>query len=402
MKPIVVHVLSVSALVAAGLALAAAPAQAVPPTSTSIGFTSSPTVQVGTPSTLVVTVTAADGVTQPVGGVVFTNLAGVNLGSSSTARGGSISSSTATLLWFPNQATTYSFNATFYPTDSALLSSSVTVTPFTVRATPSGLPVAIAATQMYNGIPTTMTATVFPSTLTGSVAFTRNGNGLSPSMPIVNGSASYTFTPTSLGWQEFGVSFTASNSPGTQGVATQWVNVLAPLGTDDISLNPTPTSLSNGQSAVINPTTIAGATPVLSVSGGCTLSGNKITAIAGTGACTVTGNSPSTGAYLAALETWTIPLTPGTQTAARTAPTSGNMKVGATLRLAHRTVTTNAGQPVIWRITSGKSHCSLTTTGSGRTTLRLESRGTCKVRASAAAITGQWAALVVPRGYTAK
>jgi hypothetical protein len=217
----------------------------------------------------------------------------------------------------------------------------------------------------------------------------------------VNGSATFAFTPSGLGWHEFAVNFTASNSPA-QGVATQWVNLLPPLGTDDITLNPTPVSLANGQSVVLNPTTTAGAPSALTAAGPCTLAGNTLSATSGSGTCTVTGTSWSTGGYLGTQETWAIALTPGTQTAAITAPRSGTVKVGATITLAQRTVTTNAGQPVVWRITSGKSRCSLTTASSGRTALRLDARGACKVRASAPAVSGQWGPLTVNRTYTAK
>ena len=133
--------------------------------------------------------------------------------------------------------------------------------------------------------------------------------GTGPSVPVVNGSASQTFTPTGRGWQQFIVSFTATNSPGTQGAASQWVNVLPPLGTDDISLIPALTTMYRYQKATLTATTVAGAPVTLTAAGGCTLTGAVLTATANSGTCVVTGTSPSTGGYLGTTETWTIALT---------------------------------------------------------------------------------------------
>lgn len=202
----------------------AVPAHAVP--STSIAFTASPIAKIGEYNLLTVSITSSDGVTQPEGGVVFRNQNGEVVGTAGTGRGSSVANAIATLPWWPTQLTTYSFTAQYNAAPGVSLSGSSTSEPFTILATPSGQNVSMSAPQMYLGVPATMSATVYPATLEGSVGFTGNGWGLGPSVPITSGGAKFSFTPGSLGWQQFGVSFTSTNVAGAQGQVAQWVNVL--------------------------------------------------------------------------------------------------------------------------------------------------------------------------------
>ncbi len=351
----------VAAATAVTMSVLAAPSSSAASVTSSISFTSGATAQIGSYNWLSVAIGTSDGSTRPSGGVQFFNTDGQLVGSASTSASGT-AGATASIPWVPTEEKTYSFNATFI-SDNANVSGSSTSVPITIQATPNGQVVSIAATQMYQGIPTTLVATVYPSTLQGSVAFSVNElkYGTGPSVPIVNGSASQTFIPTGRGWQQFIVSFTASNAPGVQGATSQWVNVLPPLGTDDISLSPTPTTLANGQSVDIIATTTAGAAATLTAAGGCTLVGDTLTATAGSGTCTVTGTSPSTGGYLGVTETWPVTLTAGRQTATISAPASGNLKVGRTVTLSKSSQRTNAGQRITWKVTKGAKVCSVKT-----------------------------------------
>jgi len=298
-----------AAIVAAPLALAA-PAASIPALTSAISWTTGPTAQIGVYNWLSVAISSSDGATRPSGGVQFFTTDGTLMGQASTSPSGT-AGATASIPWIPTQERTYSFTATFRSENPAMTGTSTSV-PITIQATPNGQVVQIAAPQMYQGIPATLTATVVPSTLQGSVAFSVNEAqyGVGPSVPIVNGTASQTFTPTMRGWQQFIVSFTATNSPGTQGAAGQWVNVLPPLGTDDITLSPTLTTMKRYQKAQLLATTTAGAPVTLTATGGCTLVGDILTATKPSGTCVVTGTSPSTGGYLGTTETWTIQLTP--------------------------------------------------------------------------------------------
>jgi hypothetical protein len=392
------RILIAAATALAALGLAAPPAHAA--TATSISFTSATTAQIGTYNWLSVSVGSADG-TRPEGGVQFFNSAGQIVGTASTSPSGA-NGATASIPWVPTQQTTYTFTATFLPSNPAL-ASSTTGAPITVQATPNGQLVSIAATQMYKGVPTTLTATVFPSTLTGSVAFSANYavDGISPSLPLVNGTASYTFTPGSTGWQQFIVSFTSTTNPVVQGAVSQWVNVLLPLGTDDISLNPQPATMANGTTITLNATTVGGGASTLTAAGGCTLAGTLLTATTGNGLCTVTGTSAASGAYLGATESWPIALVPGTQTATIVAPKSGTVRVGRTITLASSSARTNAGKKVSWAVVTGASRCQLSVS-SGRVRLTFAKSGTCSVRGSAPAIAGEWNAYRVSRTYNAR
>jgi len=200
------------------------PADAV--TSASIEFTAYPTAKIGEYNCLTVSITSSDGVTQPEGGVVFRNGAGEIIGSATTGRGSSVANAVATLPWWPTQQISYVFTAEYNVAPGVPLTGSTTSSAISILATPSGQNVSMTAPQMYLGVPATMTATVYPASLQGSVGFTGNGWGLGPSVAIVNGGARFSFTPGSLGWQEFGVSFTSTNVAGAQGQVAQWVQVL--------------------------------------------------------------------------------------------------------------------------------------------------------------------------------
>ncbi len=302
-------VLILATVVAVGTALVAPPASSVPAASSGISFTSGTLARIGEYNWLSVAIGTSTG-TRPSGAVQFFNTDGAIVGTASTSASGT-SGATASIPWFPTEERTYSFNATFISDNPAVTGSSTTV-PFTVFATPSGQPLSISVPQLYQGIPATIVATVYPSSLEGSVGFSVNEAkyGVGPSVPVVKGLATQTFTPTMRGWNQFIASFTATNSPGTQGAVGQWVNVLPPIGTDDITLIPAVSSLYRYQKVAFTVSTTAGAPVTLTATGGCVLDGTILTATKKSGTCVVTGTSPSTGGYLGTTESWTIALTP--------------------------------------------------------------------------------------------
>lgn len=297
---------------AVALATVAAPpaATAISSYSSSISWTTPATAAIGVANRLTVSIGTTAPDVRVSGGVQFFSTDGTFMGQASTTPSGA-TGATASIVWVPTQERTYSFTATFRSENPAITGSTTSV-PITIQATPNGQWVQIAAPQMYQGFPATLTATVVPSTLQGSVAFSVNEAryGVGPSVPIVNGAATQTFTPTMRGWQQFIVSFTATNSPGTQGAAGQWVNVLPPIGPDDITLSPTLTTMKRYQKAQVLATTISGAPVTLTATGGCTLVGDILTATRPSGTCVVTGTSPDNAGYFGTTESWTIALTP--------------------------------------------------------------------------------------------
>jgi hypothetical protein len=297
---------------AVALATVAAPpaATAISSYSSSISWTTPATAAIGVANRLTVSIGTTAPDVRVSGGVQFFSTDGTFMGQASTTPSGA-TGATASIVWVPTQERTYSFTATFRSENPAITGSTTSV-PITIQATPNGQWVQIAAPQMYQGFPATLTATVVPSSLQGSVAFSVNEAryGVGPSVPIVNGAATQTFTPTMRGWQQFIVSFTATNSPGTQGAAGQWVNVLPPIGPDDITLSPTLTTMKRYQKAQVLATTISGAPVTLTATGGCTLVGDILTATRPSGTCVVTGTSPDNAGYFGTTESWTIALTP--------------------------------------------------------------------------------------------
>jgi hypothetical protein len=143
------------------------------------------------------------------------------------------------------------FTAQYNVAPGISLTGSTTPSDFSILATPSGQNVSMSAPQMYLGIPATMTATVYPSTLQGSVGFTANGWGLGPSVPIAGDGATFSFTPGSLGWQQFGVSFTSTNVAGAQGQVAQWVNVLPASALPQSPMAPSTSTIANPSSALV-------------------------------------------------------------------------------------------------------------------------------------------------------
>jgi hypothetical protein len=285
-------------------------ATAISSYSSSISWTTPATAAIGVANRLTVSIGTTAPDVRVSGGVQFFSTDGTFMGQASTTPSGA-TGATASIVWVPTQERTYSFTATFRSENPAITGSTTSV-PITIQATPNGQWVQIAAPQMYQGFPATLTATVVPSSLQGSVAFSVNEAryGVGPSVPIVNGAATQTFTPTMRGWQQFIVSFTATNSPGTQGAAGQWVNVLPPIGPDDITLSPTLTTMKRYQKAQVLATTISGAPVTLTATGGCTLVGDILTATRPSGTCVVTGTSPDNAGYFGTTESWTIALTP--------------------------------------------------------------------------------------------
>lgn len=302
-------ILAASAVALAALA-ATPPATAVSAYTSSISWTTAPTATIGVANRLSVSIGTTAPDIRVSGGVQFFSTDGTFMGQASTTPSGD-TGATASIVWVPTQERTYSFTATFRSENPAITGTTTSV-PITIQATPNGQWVQIAAPQMYQGFPATLTATVVPSTLQGSVAFSVNDArfGIGPSVPVTNGTASQTFTPTMRGWQQFIVSFTATNAPGVQGAAGQWVNVLPPIGPDDITLSPTLTTMKRYQKAQLLATTISGAPVTLSAAGGCTLVGDILTATKPSGTCVVTGTSPDNAGYYGTTETWTIQLAP--------------------------------------------------------------------------------------------
>ena len=214
-------VLIACALSGAGLVTLAPAASA----STSVvSIQAPPLAALGQYNWLSASVTSSDG-SRPSGGVQFLNAAGQVIATAGLSPGESAGTATASAPWVPTQLTDYSFTAVFQSTAPGM-SGAVTSQPTTITTTPNGSLVQLAALPMTVGVPSTLVATVYPSSLLGSVSFGVNGFPMSASIPIAHGTASFTFTPRGVGWQRFDVSFTVLGKPDQFGAVSQWVNVV--------------------------------------------------------------------------------------------------------------------------------------------------------------------------------
>ncbi len=387
------------------------PAVTITQVSTTTTISTPNTAPLGQPTKVLVTVQSqSPSAYNPTGQVVVRNANGAVLQTMGLTRGPGTGQSFAYFWWTPTQAGTYFFIATYNGDTNAITS----VSPQdTIIATPSGNTISIAAPPvMTQGQPVTLTATVFPVGTQGSVGFTVNGSPISASIPInASGQASFLWTPNVVGRITLGASYTTNQ--GGSGSTSEQVTVNAgPVQRDVITLvqpgfgpwNPNGTyTMANGSSFAFQASTLSGAGVTLSETGPCQVSGLTLTVPVGSGQCNLVASSPGGNGYAAVQQGYTVSLIPGTQTAALAAPNSGNFSKGRTIRLQNPAQgTTNAGQNVNWRITSGENRCRLRYPSSGAVNLQLRRAGRCNVVARAPGVAGQWNQFRLERSYRAR
>jgi hypothetical protein len=89
------------------------------------------------------------------------------------------------------------------------------------------------------------------------------------------------------------------------------------------------------------------------------------------------------------------------QTAQVRTQASGRYRVGDTLLLAARPVTTDAGVTMRWRVTAESRNVCTVRTENGRTTVTLRTRGSCEVAGSAPAPSPEYSPYRIQRTYRA-
>lgn len=370
------------------------------------------TATLGQSTTVNVTVTSNGGSQYvPPGQVRLTDANGaqyalMNLTQSSTA-----GQSFAYYRWTPKTAGTYYFIATYVPSVGSLATSSVSIQD-AVIATPSGNTISISAPPTLSvGTPVTLVATVYPSNVQGSVGFNVNGNWISPSIPIKNGQASFSWTPTSAGQVTLGASYTTNN--GGSGSTSEVVTVTAPTAADVITLvqpgwgawaNGGSYNMGNGSNFTFQASTLSGAPVTLSETGPCVVSGLNLQVNSGSGVCNMKATSPGGNGYAGVTYNYTVNLVPGVQTATLSAPVSGRYKVGRVLVLeSPNQQDTNAGQNISWKVKkAGKKYCQLLYPNTGAVTLKIKGKGTCTVIGKAPGVAGQWLKFQTARNYTGR
>jgi hypothetical protein len=272
--------------------------------------------QVGTPTTMIVTVAPTAGNYQPTGTVTITNGAGTTYGTAALEPYGS-GLSYATFSWNPPSVGTYNFTATYNQTAGALASSSTDST--NVLATVPLVTLRVP-TQFTVGEPVPLSAVVNNSpNFTGSAGFSIiNGNtpnyiggsvGLNPS-----GVATTAWTPSITGYQV--VQANVSNTGNTvSGVATQAISVASPGAPDPMSVSApnlgtlrvnVPVTANSGARLPVSTQSGSGAAVNLSESGPCFLQASTLVVPSGRGTCTLTAASPGGNGFSSNSATFVI------------------------------------------------------------------------------------------------
>ena len=366
--------------------------------------------KIGTAVQITVTVSSAGGSSySPPGTVVVRDANGATVQTMGLTPGPGPGQSYAYWRWTPKTAGTFYFVATYQPASGAQATGSTSAQD-AIIATPSGNSISLTAPPtMAVGSPVTLTATVFPTTVQGTVGFTLNGSPISAAVPIVNGIATFQWTPNVAGQVTLGASYTTNQ--GGSGSTTDVVTIAAtPAQNDAITLvqpgwGPWAANgsypMGNGSTFTFQASTLSGAPVTLGITGPCTVSGLTLTVNAGSGQCNMTAASPGGNGYGAVTYGYTIALVPGIQTADISAPPSGRFKVGRVLVLESPGQTdTNAGQNIRWKIKKkGRSNCKLLYPDNGSVTLRIQKKGECTVIGSAPGVAGQWQPFKTARKY---
>jgi len=368
------------------------------------------TAQIGVPTQITVTVQSTSPSSyQPTGTVVVRDGNGavvVTMGlTPSTANGQSF----AYWRWTPPSVGTFLFQAAYSGDASALTSTSAVDL---VSATPSGNTISLTSPGTLTvGVPTTLIATVVPSNTVGSVGFTYNGTPISASVPLVNGVATFVWTPAVAGNAVLGANYMTNG--GRSGSTTDNVTIVAgPASKDVITLTQpgygtwAPNgvyTLGNGTTFTFQASTLSGAPVTLTETGPCQVSGLTLVIDTGTGSCNLVASSKGGPGYAPVQQGYTVNMTLGQQTAALAAPNNGRFSTGQTIRLQNPAQgSTNAGQNVTWRVVNSGNRCRLVYPNNGAVNVRLVRSGQCTVVARAAAVPNAWQAFELRRTYTAR
>lgn len=369
--------------------------------------------KLGQAVTITATVTSSGGSQyNPPGQVVITDANNATIKTMGLTNGPGNGQSYAYFSWTPQTAGSYIFKATYVPATGSLATASTSIQD-TIIATPSGSPISISAPPTLNqGTPATLKASVYPSNTQGSVGFTINGNPISASIPLVNGVATYTWTPNVSGQVTLGASYTTNT--GGSGSTSEVVTInAAPAAADVITLvqpgwgawgNGGTYNMGNGANFTFQASTLSGSPVTLSENGPCVVNGLNLQVNSGSGNCVMKASSAGGNGYSPVTYTYNINLVPGQQTATVSAPVSGRYKVGRVLVLeSPNQQDTNAGQNINWNVKkAGKKFCQILYPSTGAVTLKIKGKGTCTVIGSAPGVPGQWLKFQTARQYTGR
>jgi hypothetical protein len=226
---------------------------------------------------------------------------------------------TTTLPWTPNGNGPLPILATYAPGTSANSGSVSPISQPNITREDSIVAMRWPAT-LYVNQPTVLQAVLGAGIPQGSVAFYMDGNGISGSIPTVNGVASLQWTPPVGGVHNISVAFT-SNTPipgmGSSGSSLQSVNIQPAKAQDNITVDPptmpawsiaAPIVMKAGSNLTLAGTAVSGSTVVFSEQGPCYINGSVLYAPSA-GSCQITAVSPGNVTLNPTTETYTVTVT---------------------------------------------------------------------------------------------
>ena len=269
-------------------------------------------MQVNTGTNLQVVVNTRLGDVSPAGQVTVRTNSGAVVGSAYLSSGSGAQASFATIPYLPTATGVVPMVATFTPANGNFAASTSAQAAVDVVTTAPAL--ALKLPGKFNvGETVWVTAFTTPSQ-PGTVAMqVENEGAISGSIPLVNGSATVAWTPTTAGNTNVRASFTNAQA-NTSGVALQPIAVLGPLPADTISVAPTGQSawipntavtMTQGQNLLLTTSSASGSPVVLDENGPCVINSALLTAV-GTGTCTLTAVSGGSADYTEGTATYTV------------------------------------------------------------------------------------------------
>ncbi|MBK9738973.1 MAG: hypothetical protein IPO93_05590 [Actinobacteria bacterium] len=268
-------------------------------------------LQQGVTNNVLGAVVAPIGTLAPTGNLTLSSVNGGILSTAPLSGQFGTNTATATLPWNPGFSGAAPIQATYQPASGGQGASTSPISqPNVTTAVPT---VAMRWPEnLYIGTSTVLQAVLGQGIPDGSAAFLLDGQGISPSIPTVNGVASFQWTPPTTGVHTIGVLF--SGAKNVSGSSFQSVNILGALTADNITVNPPtqpvwsvaqPIVMRAGTSVTLVGTSASGTPVLFSEQGPCAIAGAVLTALSA-GQCQVTAITPGNSLLTPGSETYTL------------------------------------------------------------------------------------------------
>lgn len=264
-------------------------------------------VSTGQATGIITTVTSLGGSIAPSGTVIVRDQANQMVASGILRPGNSPLTSSISMTWMASPSSV-SLTASFVPATPAFAAS---ISPSATTFIGGNQTVSIMVPPaIYFGVPTTLRTVNDAGVSGGSSAFNQNKDGfltfIGGSNPVVDGVASYIWTPTLSGYLAIGVQFSTAGL-AINGSDSRPILVLPAPTPDAITITPSGAApwgpgvvgtLTAGNTLTLTPASRSGNAVTLATNGPCVINAAVLTVLSA-GACTVTASSLGNAGNLA-------------------------------------------------------------------------------------------------------